>query len=228
MHRFYRGGVEEEYGELCAVMTCADVLAERWTVPIVHQLQHGRCRFNDLRRSLPTMSPTVLFRRLRYLERVGVVTRSDHGYALTPSGQQLKPVLDAMTAWGNRFSCETDTLNAGDLLWTLRQQAVLTDVPARRVVVAFRVAGSADGLSRFWMVIDGQLGTCDLCISDPGHDVDLTMTVDASCLAAYVGGDTTWQHILHFGSLRVSGNRELAAAFPRWFNVAGDRHRHGA
>lgn len=220
MHRSYREDMDPEYGDLCAVMTCADVLAERWTVPIVHELLHGRRRFNELRRALPTMSPTVLSRRLRYLERIGVGAHDDHGYMLTPSGQRLEPVLQAMIAWGNRFSCATDTLSAGDLLWSMRQHAVLTDVPARRVVAAFQVAGSADGLSRFWMVIDGEHGTCDLCISDPGHDVDLTVTVDANCLAAYVNGETTWSHILHYGSLRVRGDRELRTAFPDWFSLA--------
>ncbi|WP_396044920.1 winged helix-turn-helix transcriptional regulator [Aeromicrobium sp. UC242_57] len=53
-----------------------EVLDERWTLLVVRELLAGSTHFNELRRGNPRMSPALLSKRLRTLERVGVVSRT--------------------------------------------------------------------------------------------------------------------------------------------------------
>ena len=61
------------YGQFCPVAMASEVLTERWTPLVVRELLCGSTRFNDLRRGVPLMSPALLSKRLKTLERVGVV-----------------------------------------------------------------------------------------------------------------------------------------------------------
>ena len=79
------------YGQFCPVAKAMEVLDERWTLLIVRELLLGSTRFNELRRGVPKMSPALLSKRLRALERAGVVRRAEEGgrssYLLTESGR---------------------------------------------------------------------------------------------------------------------------------------------
>ncbi|MFH8498955.1 winged helix-turn-helix transcriptional regulator [Streptomyces coeruleorubidus] len=72
----------------------------------MRELLHGPHRFNQLREALPGISPHTLASRLRQFERHGIVTRTTYaeilprvGYALTPLGEGLRDVLEAMGTW---------------------------------------------------------------------------------------------------------------------------------
>ena len=67
------------YGQFCPVAKAMEVLDERWTLLVVRELLLGSTRFNDLRRGVPKMSPALLSKRLRTLERAGVVERTSAG-----------------------------------------------------------------------------------------------------------------------------------------------------
>jgi DNA-binding HxlR family transcriptional regulator len=66
-----------------------EILDERWTLLVIRELLLGSRHFNDLRRGVPRMSPALLTKRLRSLERHGVVRRRAEGrgvvYELTPA-----------------------------------------------------------------------------------------------------------------------------------------------
>ena len=61
------------YGQFCPVAKAMEVLDERWTLLVVRELMAGSTRFNELRRGNPKMSPALLSKRLRSLERVSAV-----------------------------------------------------------------------------------------------------------------------------------------------------------
>ena len=63
------------YGQFCPIAKAMEVLDERWTLLVVRELLLGSRHFNELRRGNPKMSPALLSKRLRRLERVGVVRR---------------------------------------------------------------------------------------------------------------------------------------------------------
>jgi DNA-binding HxlR family transcriptional regulator len=93
--------------ERCVVERTAEVIGGKWTTLILRDLLRGSRRFGELRASLGTVSPKTLTDRLRELEQSGVVTRTIYAevpprveYALTDKGRALRPVVDAMAAWG--------------------------------------------------------------------------------------------------------------------------------
>src|SRR5688500_12917980 len=97
-----------DYGQFCTVARGAEVLGERWTPLVVRELLCGSTRFNDIHRGVPRMSRTLLARRLRKLEDVGVVKRvgapgAVAEYHLTGAGEELRPIVLALGHWGARW-----------------------------------------------------------------------------------------------------------------------------
>ena len=61
------------YGQFCPVAMAAEIVCSRWTALVLRELLCGTTRFNDLRRGVPLMSPTLLSKRLKELEEAGVI-----------------------------------------------------------------------------------------------------------------------------------------------------------
>jgi DNA-binding HxlR family transcriptional regulator len=97
------------YGQFCPIAQAAEVLTERWTPLVIREIAlTGSSRFNDIQRGVPLMSSSLLTKRLRQLERAGIIERRQrldgHGseYHLTPAGQELGPVVAQMGVWSER------------------------------------------------------------------------------------------------------------------------------
>jgi DNA-binding HxlR family transcriptional regulator len=96
------------YAEYCAIAKSLDVVGDRWTLLIVRELAlRGACRYTDLRNGLPGIATNLLADRLRDLEDAGVVGREDAPppiattlFRLTHRGEELRPVMEALTRWG--------------------------------------------------------------------------------------------------------------------------------
>src|SRR5688572_3225377 len=86
----------------------SEVLCSRWTTLVLRELLCGTTRFNDLRRGVPRMSPTLLSKRLKELEEAGVIVsrptgRSGTEYKLTYAGEDLRTVIMSLGTWGQRW-----------------------------------------------------------------------------------------------------------------------------
>jgi DNA-binding HxlR family transcriptional regulator len=95
----------------CPIHRAADVIGGKWTLLILRDLFDGTKRFGELRASLAGISPKTLSERLRLLEQAGIVARTIYPevpprveYALTPRGETLKPIIEAMREWGTRWA----------------------------------------------------------------------------------------------------------------------------
>jgi DNA-binding HxlR family transcriptional regulator len=213
----------KSYGQFCPVAIASETLTERWTPLVLRELLCGSTRFNDIRRGVPLMSPSLLSDRLRRLERVGIVERREGEartvhYHLTPAGEELRPVIEALGAWGQRWArgdVRPEQLDASLLMWDVHRNVDFEQLPDRRVVVHFHLRGSNDGKSRFWLVLGP--GEADLCVNDPGHEVDLWVEGHVQAMVRYWMGDTNFDDLLRGGALTVEGPRTLARAFPSWF-----------
>jgi DNA-binding HxlR family transcriptional regulator len=91
----------------CAVACSAEIIGSKWTALIVHDLSEGPRRFSELERACPGISPRTLSERLRRLEQEGILERHSYAetpprveYELTPKGNGLLPVIDAMRRFG--------------------------------------------------------------------------------------------------------------------------------
>lgn len=98
------------YRQFCPVAAAAEVLEKRWTPLVIRELAMvGSHRFNDIQRGVPLMSSSLLSKRLRELERVGIVERRPRAdgvgseYHLTPAGEELGPVIEQMGVRGERW-----------------------------------------------------------------------------------------------------------------------------
>lgn len=99
----------------CAIEIFLDLLARRWKGPVLYQLLAGTRRFSDLRRAMPYVTQRVLTSHLREMERDRMIERTVYAempprveYSITPLGEQLRPIMDLMAAWGDRFMREVD------------------------------------------------------------------------------------------------------------------------
>ncbi len=209
------------YGQFCPVAKAMELLDERWTLLVVRELLMGSRHFNELRRGVPRMSPALLSKRLRTLVRAGVVERHEDGnrvvYELTAAGQELRPIVESLGAWGVRWVPELGDadLDPHLLLWDMHRSVEVAAVPDRRVVVRFTFAARPVGARDWWMVLtrDG----ADVCDEDPGFAVDVTVLADLRTLTSVWRGDLAWGAALRSGRVELQGPSHLCRVLPRWF-----------
>ena len=160
------------YRQYCPIARASEILAERWNPLIVRNLMFGADTFSAIARGVPTMSRSMLLKRLEELERAGVIESRQkpygrgHLYALTEAGADLAGVIDGLAAWGERWVEVTpDRSDPGFALWAWCQvQLDRSALPAGRVVVAFTFPDERPGNRRYWLLVEH--GEAEVCYSD--------------------------------------------------------------
>jgi DNA-binding HxlR family transcriptional regulator len=209
------------YRQFCPVAKAMEVLDERWTMLVIRELLMGSRHFNDLRRGLPRMSPTLLSKRLGDLARAGIVERTARGqeveYRLTPAGAELAPVLEGLGAWGVRWmpNLGEPDLDPKLLLWDMHRNVDRGSTPPGRTVVHFRFPDVRGRSGRWWLVIGPE--DVDVCDVDPGHEVAVTVTGSLRRIVEVWRGDLSWSTALRSGDIELYGRSDLTRALPRWF-----------
>jgi DNA-binding HxlR family transcriptional regulator len=86
-----------------------ELIGKRWTGAIVFALTEGPLRFGELVKAVPGLSDRLLSKRLRELEREGLVERQVEpgspvrvSYSLTEAGSELRPAIEELKSWANR------------------------------------------------------------------------------------------------------------------------------
>ncbi len=208
------------YGQFCPVAKAMELLDERWTLLVVRELLCGSRHFNDLRRGVPKMSPALLSKRLKSLSRAGVVERTEidgrTSYSLTPCGQELAGVVDALGEWGARWIPELgdDDLDPHLLMWDMRRTVSVEDWPRARTVVAFRLTGVDPKAARWWLVVSE--GEADICDLDPGYEVAATVETSLLTLTRLWRGDQSWSRATLNGTVAIHGAADVRRAVPGW------------
>ncbi len=210
------------YGQFCPVAQAAELLTERWTPVVIRELLAGSRRFNDIQRGVPLMSSALLSKRLKTLERFGVIERrprpgGGHEYHLTAAGEELGPWVELMGVWGQRWVRRRVTPEEADpalLMWDVRRSINIDRLPDRRIVVRFGFRDVPKGKSSWWLVLDGP--EPDLCLSDPGFGVDLAVRTDAVTMAEVWVGDLDLAGAIRSRRIVLEGPSHLRRAFPDW------------
>lgn len=208
------------YGQFCPVSKASEVLCQRWTPLILRELLVGSTRFNEIRRGVPTCSPALLSKRLRELEAAGVIERdpTSSSYLLTAAGKELFPLIQGLGEWGQRWVRSTygnDELDPGLLLWDVRRFLDAGGLGAGRKVVRIVFPSMPARRRYYWVVLDGR--DVDLCLTDPGMDVDATIQADLRALTQVWMGDTRFEDALKDGRIILTGPKSLTREIPRWF-----------
>lgn len=100
---------KEELPE-CPVATTVQLIGSKWKLLILRNLLQRPWRFNELKRSLDGISQKVLTDSLRSMEEDGLITRTVYPevpphveYALSETGESIRPILMAMQSWGTNY-----------------------------------------------------------------------------------------------------------------------------
>ncbi len=210
------------YRQYCPIARASQVLAERWTPIVLRNLITGAQTFTELADGAPGMSRSLLSARLRELERAGVITIGPHPqgrghvYRPTPAGLALRPVLVAMGTWAQEwFELNPEDSDPGFLLHNRCQQYLVVDrLPAHRVVVRFEFTDQPAKQRQMWVIFDRV--ESEVCLTDPGIEVDLVVIGQSTALASWHLGTCEWAHLLRSGAMTVTGSRDLARALPTW------------
>ena len=94
----------------CPVATTVQLIGSKWKLLILRNLLARPWRFNELRKSLEGISQKVLTDSLRSMEEDSLVTRTVYPevpprveYSLSPLGESMRPIIQAMEQWGAQY-----------------------------------------------------------------------------------------------------------------------------
>ncbi|HZM27906.1 MAG TPA: winged helix-turn-helix transcriptional regulator [Gemmatimonadales bacterium] len=219
------------YGSFCPVAQASEVVAQRWVPLILREIMVGYHRFNEIRHALPLISPSVLSQRLRSLEDDGVIYRRIESggvtYHLTPAGEELRPIVDSLGHWARKWvnrDYRSYELDPGVMMWSLRRHVMTEEFPSGRTVVHFELEGAPRLRRYWWLVVQREARDVDVCMTDPGHPVTLTVTAKLRSLIDVLMGDARLKDVLREGLLSIEGERELVRRFERLFEFEGGAH----
>lgn len=101
--------LEDRFGK-CPYATAQSLISGKWAVLILHYLEDGPIRFNELQRLMPKMTHATLSVQLKTLVDNGLVKRVQYEtippkveYSLTEIGSKFHPVLEALQKWGAEY-----------------------------------------------------------------------------------------------------------------------------
>ena len=215
------------YGQYCPIARASELLAERWTIIVLRNIVILGCRtFNEIADGAPGLSRGLLAKRLRDLQRAGVleIQAKPDGrgstYTPTEAGRELATVLVALQHWGSKWADLTpEHAHPGIVLWMWATFFLDRDrLPQRRVLIRFDYPTLRGGGSRNWLLVER--GDAEICEKHPGGDEHLVVIVnDPLVFARWHLGQIDWGAALRSGAIEVGGSRALARALPTW-------HRH--
>jgi len=103
--------------ERCPVTASMELIGGKWKILILHLIRNDINRFGKMSMMLKDISRQMLTTQLRDLERDGLIERRVYAeipprveYFLTPKGEALAPVMEALKEWGLGYALSTEPL----------------------------------------------------------------------------------------------------------------------
>ncbi|HEL1653660.1 TPA: winged helix-turn-helix transcriptional regulator [Streptococcus suis] len=94
----------------CPYVTTQSVLSGKWSILLLHHIEEGPIRFNEMHRRLTGISQATLTKQLRQLEEDGLIVRKVYAqvppkveYELSEIGQEFKMVLQQIEVFGDKY-----------------------------------------------------------------------------------------------------------------------------
>ena len=211
-----------EYGQFCPIAKATEILGEKWTILIVRELIMGGRRFNELQRGLSLISPTLLSKRLDSLAQQGLVLKKKisgqkgYEYFPTESCLELLPIIRSIGEWGMRWArsnLSEDDYDVELLMLYLKRSIVPQRLIGNETVIRFKFT-DIDEYPDWWLVVRGS--ELDLCVNDPGKEVDVYFTSSVRTLADIWMGQNTYRKAIGEGALTVVGNKALTRNITAW------------
>lgn len=211
-----------EYGQFCPVAKAMELLGERWTLLILRELHMGATRFNEMQRGLCLISPTILTKRLNDLVNAELVIRKrmsgqrGHEYFLTEAGKATLPLIVATGEWGMRYARgdlrETD-MDVELLMLYLQRSVKPEKLPGDQSVIRFHFT-DLKKLNDWWLIVKND--NVDICLEDPGKDVDVYFTTDLPTMISCWMGDISYRAAITSKRLSLVGQSALTRNIQAW------------
>ena len=215
----------ECYESFCPVAKACEIIEPRWTLLILSELWQGTTRFNEIRRGLPGISPTLLSKRLKEMEHSGLIRRIETpnaieaGYVSTEMADELKPVVHAFGKWAHRnvdVDVSLEKLDARILMWNMRRKIDVLALPkGKTTVIQFTYPELAKDQRDYWLVAKPG-NSVDLCLIDPGHDVDLFIRAELKAMTSAWMGWSSLRREIDAEKIVLIGNSKLVGSLEKW------------
>jgi DNA-binding HxlR family transcriptional regulator len=93
----------------CAVTYCLNIIGGKWKPVIIHLIRNKTNRYSLMQKAMTEISKQTLTNQLRELEADRIIERTIFAevpprveYTITPHGETLLPIIDAMKTWGRK------------------------------------------------------------------------------------------------------------------------------
>ena len=216
---------QKSYFQFCPIAMAAEILESRWTMLILRELCLGSTRFNQIRRGVPRMSPTLLSKRLKEMEDNGLIGRSTINqtsdfleYKLTPAGQDLTKVILDLGCWSKKHTDANKNLantDAALLMWDIRRNLHPEHFPLDSGVVQIHFADTIKKHRNWWMIFT-DTATPDVGPIEPAEEVNLYIKTDILSLTAIWLGYKDWHGAMNSGQIQLVGRECLIKSLPKW------------
>lgn len=222
------------YGQFCPISKSLEVLGERWSLLILREMLVGRTQFNQLQHALPRISPTTLSKRLGELEEHDLIVRKrmpaqlGFEYRLTDAGRELLPVIAQLAEWGMRWArgrLRDDELDVGMLMSDIQRRLDRSKLPSGQTVLRFKFTDVKKHADWWIKITDDDV---EVCLEDPGYEVDVYFTSDVRTMIQVWMGDVPLKRARATGHLKIVGPPAYLRNLEAWFPLhalAGIRPR---
>ena len=211
-----------QYGQFCPIAKATEILGEKWTFLIIRELVMGARRFNEIQRGLGDISPALLTSRLKSLEEQGIVGRRkasgqrSYEYWPTQACMELAPVLVALGKWGLQYArhnvVDAD-LDVELLMLYLERSIEPSQLIGDQSIIQFSFRDLKQQQDWWLLVKDSKV---DLCITDPGKDVDVFFHCTVRTMHDVWMGDRSFKEAIRQGDLIVEGEPALLRNIGSW------------
>lgn len=210
-------------GSLCPAVKAANMIGDKWTLLIMRELLLGANRYNEFQRAMPRISPTILSKRLKQMGEDGLIIKKSvvgekaTEYRLTRCGRELAPLVNYMSKWGLRWArrrMNDEDLDVGAFMWDFHRTLNTAELPDGETV--FSVTFSELEAHNKWWLVAGN-AVVDLCVDDPGKEVDLYVSSTLPALAEVWMGDIDISAASKAGSVTLIGADRLVRTASLWF-----------
>ena len=220
------------FGLYCPTSKACEVLLPRWTIQILGELWGGSSRFNEIKRGLPGISPTLLTARLKEMQENGLLERIKDPatgkieYIRSEKAAELDIILAGLAKWAQRHITAEIALENRDadiLMWNIRRQINIDALPHRRIVMRFHFSDATSVASTYWLITKPN-ETVELCASDPGFDVDLYIETEVTVMTGFYLGRRSFERDVEAGLFFMSGDQRLIRTFRKWLRFSMHSH----
>ncbi|MCB1198729.1 MAG: helix-turn-helix transcriptional regulator, partial [Deltaproteobacteria bacterium] len=178
----------------------------------------------QFQRGLPAISPTMLTKRLGEMVEDGLIFKKQtpgqkgYDYFLTPAGKELMPVVTELGVWGMKWARGqlADVDFDVELLMTYLGRSIKPEMlGATETIVRFHFT-DLKRLKKWWIIVTGN--DVDVCIKDPGKEIDVWFETDLKTMVSIWMGDCSYKSAVREKKCGIYGSSTLTRNVSSWMS----------